>query len=298
MSRISGKMVKSIITKTSVPLGGYCANPYVGCLHGCKYCYASFMGRFSGHTEAWGDYLDVKYWEDIKNPKRYAGDRIVIGTVTDPYQPVEVKYGRTRDLLEQLKDSDAIITICTKSSLVVRDLDLLSTMKNTTVSFSINTLDEKFQQDMDLASSIKDRIVAMRSLYENGVRTVCFVSPIFPGITDVVSIIEEVKDICDFVWLENLNLRGDYKGRVLYYIRENYRELYPLYESIYYKDNNRYWGQLIEQIKKCAEENHFSWFDNYLPDGRSVPGKPAIVNYLYHEEVRGSENTGKRFGRV
>ena len=45
---------KDILTKSRLPLGGYSANPYVGCAHACKYCYASFMKRFTGHAEAWG----------------------------------------------------------------------------------------------------------------------------------------------------------------------------------------------------------------------------------------------------
>ena len=34
--------VKSILTKTNVPIGDYAVNPYVGCAHGCKYCYANY----------------------------------------------------------------------------------------------------------------------------------------------------------------------------------------------------------------------------------------------------------------
>ena len=49
---------KNIMTKSSLPVGGYSVNPYVGCTHACKYCYASFMKRFTGHTEEWGTFLD------------------------------------------------------------------------------------------------------------------------------------------------------------------------------------------------------------------------------------------------
>ena len=44
---------------------------------------------------------------------------------------------------------------------------------------------------MDNAVSIERRLKAMRQTYEAGIRTVCFVSPIFPRITDVKAIIEE-----------------------------------------------------------------------------------------------------------
>ena len=56
---------KNIMTKSSLPVGGYSVNPYVGCTHACKYCYASFMKRFTGHTEEWGTFLDVKHWPEI-----------------------------------------------------------------------------------------------------------------------------------------------------------------------------------------------------------------------------------------
>ena len=104
---------KNIMTKSTLPVGGYSVNPYVGCTHGCKYCYASFMKRFTGHTEPWGTFLDVKHWPIIKNPQKYKGQRVVIGSVTDGYLPQEAQFRNTRKLLEQLKNSGAELLICT-----------------------------------------------------------------------------------------------------------------------------------------------------------------------------------------
>lgn len=286
--------VNSVMTKSSLPVGGYSVNPYVGCPHACKYCYASFMKRFTGHIEDWGTFLDVKYWEPITNPKKYANQLAVIGSVTDGYNLYEEQFGRTRALLEELKDSDAKIMICTKSDLVVRDLDILTQMKDVTVSWSINTLDESFQSDMDEAVSIKRRLAAMKKIYEAGIRTVCFVSPIFPEITDIPAIIERVKNQCDFIWLENLNLRGTFKPTIMKYIEEKHADLLPLYKQIYSKGDKTYWKALEAFIENYTTEHGLPYINNYLPDGRSEKGKPTVINYFYHKEIRGSENTGSR----
>ena len=289
---------KNIMTKSTLPVGGYSVNPYVGCTHGCKYCYASFMKRFTGHTEPWGTFLDVKHWPAIKNPRKYAGQRVVIGSVTDGYLPQEEQFENTRKLLEQLKDSSAEILICTKSDLVVRDIDLLKEMGKVTVSWSINTLDEDFKNDMDNAVSIKRRLDAMKQVYDAGIRTVCFIAPVFPGITDFEAIFHQVRNQCDLIWLENLNLRGGFKKDILDYIRKKYPDLVPLYDAIYNKGDRSYFRGLEDQAERLAKENSCPFVDNELPYGRAEPGHPVIVNYFYHEEVRGSENTGKRTQKV
>ena len=285
---------KNIMTKSTLPVGGYSVNPYVGCTHGCKYCYASFMKRFTGHTEQWGAFLDVKRWPTIKNPWKYRGQRVVIGSVTDGYNPQEEQFGNTRRILEQLKGSGAEILICTKSDLVVRDLELLKTMGKVTVSWSINTLDEQFRADMDQAVSIERRLAAMKKVYDAGIRTVCFISPVFPGITDFEAIFERVRNQCDLVWLENLNLRGGFKKDIMDYIQEKYPDLVPLYDAIYNKKDRSYFQMLEQKAKRLAGNNHCPFVDNELPYGRAEQGHPVIVDYFYHEEVRGSENTGKR----
>lgn len=285
---------KNIMTKSTLPVGGYSVNPYVGCTHGCKYCYASFMKRFTGHTEPWGTFLDVKHWPIIKNPQKYKGQRVVIGSVTDGYLPQEAQFRNTRKLLEQLKNSGAELLICTKSDLVLRDLDLLKEMGKVTVSWSINTLEEAFQADMDNAVSVERRLDAMKQVYDAGIRTVCFISPVFPGITDFEAIFHRVKEQCDLVWLENLNLRGAFKQEILDYIKSKYPQLAPLYHAIYTEGDRSYFRDLEERARRLAEENNCPFVDNELPYGRAKPGHPVIVDYFYHEEIRGSENTGRR----
>ena len=108
------------------------------------------------------------------------------------------------------------------------------------------------------------------------------------------AILGRVRNQCDFVWLENLNLRGPFKAEILTYIRQKHPELVPLYDAIYQKRDRSYWQALEGEVRRIAAENGFPYLDNYLPDGRSAPGKPAIINYFYHEEVRGSENQGYR----
>ena len=279
---------KSVITKTDIPVCDYAVNPYVGCTHGCKYCYASFMKRFTNHPEEWGTFLDVKYWPKIKQPEKYAGKELFFGSVTDPYNPQEETYQRTRSLLKQLQGSDVKLSIQTKSDLVLRDIDLIKTYPDARVGFSINTLDESFKDDMDKAVSIERRLKAMKALHDAGIRTTCFISPIFPGITDCESIINRVKDQCNLVWLENLNLRGSYKGVILQYIKEKHPHLMPLYEEIYSHGSRLYWETLDTQLRKYAEGAGLSYLRDDDSMQRPFDAPPVIVNYFYHEEVRKS----------
>ena len=278
--------VKSVLTKSNLPVGDYSVNPYVGCTHACKYCYACFMKRFTNHQEEWGTFLDVKYWPERTRPEKYAGKEMFFGSVTDPYNPQEETYERTRSLLMQLAGSGIRLSIQTKSDLVLRDMDLIKTFPDARVGFSINTLDEEFKNDMDQAVSIERRLAAMKKLHDAGIRTTCFISPIFPGITDCEEIIDRVKNQCNLIWLENLNLRGSYKAVILDYIREKYQDLLPLYKEIYIHGSRLYWETLDMRLKEYAKESGLKYVrdDDSIKNPFDAP--PVIVNYFYHEEVR------------
>ncbi len=278
--------VKSILTKSNLPVADYSVNPYIGCEHGYKYCYASFMKRFTNHKEPWGSFVDVKTWPEIKHPERYKGKKLFIGSVTDPYQPIEERYGRTRKLLQELQGSGALKSIATKSDLILRDMDLIASFPNARVSFSINTLDETFTEEMDGSVSIARKIKAMSLLHEAGIRTTCFSSPIFPGITDCKAIIRECRDKCNLVWLENLNLRGEYKPVILDYIQRNYPSLSSLYDEIYREGKRDYWFTLNEELKDFCKEEALDYIRDDDSMTRPFDSAPIIVNYFFHEEVK------------
>ena len=248
--------VKNYLTKSNLPGIDFTINPYIGCSHKCRYCYASFMKKITNHSENWGNFIDIKLTEEEVDLKKIQNKTIFLSSVTDPYLSFEKEYLITRSILEEIKNSNCKLIITTKSSLILRDLDILKQIKNLTVCISINTIDEKFKNDMDKASSIKERIKTLKILYENNISTVAFISPIFPYITDIKDIIESVKDYVDFCWFENLKLRANYKKDILNYIKDNYKELYPKYLDIYFNENMSYFKNLSLVIKDiCSKYN-------------------------------------------
>lgn len=132
--------VADYITKSKLPAADYVINPYVGCPHQCIYCYAEFMKRFTRHDEKWGDFVDVKSCHKKVNAKKIAGASVLIGSVTDAYNPFENKYLVTKSILEQLANTNANIEILTKSSLITRDIDLFRKIPNIRIGISMNSL--------------------------------------------------------------------------------------------------------------------------------------------------------------
>ena len=260
--------VNDYLTKSNLPASDYVINPYVGCSHGCKYCYASFMKRFTGHTEDWGTFIDVKKRDKKINLNKISKKSVFLSSVTDCYNQLEEKYKLTRDVLEQLVNSNCYLSISTKSKLILRDIDLLKQITNLSVSMSINTIDENFRNDMDNASTIEERLNTLRELHDNGIHTVLFMSPIFPYITEWKKIIEKSKKFVDEYWFENLNLRGQYKTYIMNYIKNKYPKYYNSYVNIYIKNNKEYWIGLANEINDYCQKNNINY-----------------INYFYHEEL-------------
>lgn len=261
-------VVKDLVTKSNLPASDYVINPYVGCPHGCRYCYACFMKRFTNHGEAWGSFIDIKRCDKPISKKKLQGKSVFLSSVTDCYNPFEEKYRNTRKILEQLISINCELNISTKSHLILRDIDLLKQCNNLKVSVSVNTLDEQFKNDMDHASSIMKRLETLEILHQNGIYTVLFMSPIFPCITDYKEIIVKTQRYVDEYWFENLNLRGSYKQDILGYIKSACPQLVELYDEIYVKRNMRFWNNLAVEIEEYC-----------------VAHSIKHINYFYHKEL-------------
>jgi DNA repair photolyase len=213
---------KSILNKSRV--FEYCVNPYTGCRLNCRYCYARlFMGRYSGHKEAWGDFVDVKVnapevlGKQLEKAKR---GTVWISSVCDPYQPLEAKYELTRKCLRELVKKQFPVNIQTKSKLVLRDLDLFQQFEDIEVGMTVTTDDEKIARLFEpRASPVKERLNALERLHVSGIRTFAFVGPLLPGNPERLA--QRLEGIVDKVFIDRMNYIGSIKG---FYLRHGFKE--------------------------------------------------------------------------
>jgi DNA repair photolyase len=198
---------RTVLTKTGIDGYDYCINPYVGCEHGCRYCYATFMKRFTGHMEPWGEFVDVKVNAPSvlrRQLQRAKPGAVLVGTVTDPYQPLEEKYQVTRGCLEALAQVRFPVNILTRSPLCLRDLDLFTTFRALEVGLSITTDDEESKKLFEPRSpSIRSRLKALKTLHGAGIRTYAFVGPMLP--LDPSGLAEQLAGVVDEVLIDRLN---------------------------------------------------------------------------------------------
>lgn len=263
--KVSEIKCTSAIGKCGFPGGGWAINPYVGCSHNCLYCYARFIKRFTGHTEPWGSFVDVRIniaevlKKQLKSPKFKEG-RIYLGTVTDPYQPIESKYQLTRKVLGILKDYGAKVSILTKSDLVLRDLDLLKQFKDIDINFTITSFDEKWKQLTEPGSvAVKKRIEAIKTLVKNNISTFVMMGPYFPYFTNPEEMLRKFKRIgVQRVFTESFNTVGGNWTEVEKMMRKSYPKLLPEMKEILFdkqKFEEFYFNekQKLEKLSKALD---------------------------------------------
>jgi DNA repair photolyase len=227
--KVKEVFAKTILSKTAISGFDYCINPYVGCGHGCRYCYASFMKRFTGHLEPWGEFIDVKVNAPQllrKQLKRAKPGVVTLSTVTDPYQPMEKKYQLTRKCLEALLEAQFPVNLLTRSPLCLRDMDLFKQFDRIEVGFSIATHDEKVKKIFEPHSpSVDSRVNALRGLRRERIRTYAFVGPMLP--LDPKQLAEMLDGSIDEVLIDRMNypnkVKAIYrKAKLDPYLEENY----------------------------------------------------------------------------
>lgn len=195
---------KTILSKSQVH--DYTINPYVGCQHACSFCYARFMKRFSGHKEAWGNFIDVKInaadllLSEIKKKKK---GKVWISGICDPYQPIEAKHKITRKCMEILADNNWPIVIQTRSPLVLRDLDILKEADSIEVGLSITTANDEIRKIFEPnAPPIFERLRTIEELHRSGIKTYVMIAPILP---EAENLVNDLKGRIDYLIIDRMN---------------------------------------------------------------------------------------------
>lgn len=179
---------KSALNRSGLPELDYALNPYLGCLHGCRYCYAADMTP-GDSPETWGSLVAVrKNIVDVLKKEVKIKRRGIVGisTITDPYQAVEGKYRLTEKCIDVLTYNGFRVSIQTKSPLVLRDIDLFKKRKNLIdIGMSIATPNSDVSIIIDKDSPVpSSRMRALGILADSGIQTWMYLGPIIPGVND------------------------------------------------------------------------------------------------------------------
>lgn len=240
---------RSLLNLSRIPGARYVINPYTGCQNSCAYCYANFMSRHSGRQEPWGEWVDVKVnaLEVLERElKKARKDSVLLSSVCDPYQPLERRYMLTRRILEKLLERDFPVDILTKSMLVLRDSGIIRRFTNRRVGLTITGLGERDRMVIEpFASSHSDRLMALRTLKEEGIETYAFVGPVLPGLTDLEKVFSDIAGKVRFAMVDKLNVKPCVSPMLGRMAEKDYPRLL----------NGTDWGSVREKVRETANRH-------------------------------------------
>jgi DNA repair photolyase len=224
-------------------------NPYMGCVHQCTFCYvrAFELRADRPYDDRYGQSIRVK--TNIVEVLRaqlaratWQHESVSMGAATDPYQPAEGRYRLTRGCIEALGSAATPFSIITRGPLIVRDADVLAEAARrakVSVTFSVPTLDDEVWRKTEPGTAHpRQRLRALKTLVDAGVRASVGMAPLLPGISDRPELMEQVvreareAGACG-VWANLLYLRPGTREHFLTALAEDYPEQLPAYERLY-----------------------------------------------------------------
>jgi DNA repair photolyase len=240
---------KAALNRVKGMMFSWSLNPYMGCVHQCTFCYVRafelradrpFDDRYGRSIRVKTNVVEVLRRELAK--ASWEHETVAIGAATDPYQPAEGRYRLTRGCLEALCDFSNPFSIITRGPLIIRDVDVLaegSRRASVSVTFSIPTLDEEVWRRTEPGTAHpRQRLRALKTLVDAGVKANVGMAPILPGISDRPEQIEEVvraareAGACG-VWSNLLFLRPGTREHFLDALARDYPEQLDRYERLY-----------------------------------------------------------------
>ncbi|MEA1993041.1 MAG: radical SAM protein [Euryarchaeota archaeon] len=249
---------KSILSKSGLYGIDYAVNPYTGCEHGCIYCYAVFMKKFTERREEWGEFVDIKLNAPrvlAKQIKKSKKGSILFSSVTDPYQPLEKKYEITKKCLHVLFRHDFPLSFLTKSDLILRDRELIEKM-NATVGVTFTTVDEKVRKIFEpRASPIENRLKILDEIENSYV----FFGPIIPFFSDSEKKLREAfasfeeKDV-KHVHIDKMNIYPNVWRRLRKHLDS---KMVKRYKKI--KNSEKHPRLLKKRVLKILEDFNFEY---------------------------------------
>lgn len=224
-------------------------NPFRGCVHHCRFCFASPTHRYFDLASA-EDFFGIIFVKtnlpevlaEELSRRSWRREQVAIGTATDPYQPVEGRYRLTRRCLEAFARFRTPISLVTKGTMVLRDLDVLQELTRragATVCFSVPTVDGEIWRRTELGTPPPwQRLRVMERLVAGGIRAGVLMAPLLPGLSANPEQIERtVRAAAEhgtcFIGANLLHLDAGIREYFLGFLEREYPELLEGYRRLY-----------------------------------------------------------------
>jgi DNA repair photolyase len=246
---VQAKSILNRVPEASLVPFRWTINPYRGCSHACKYCFArpthKYLDFDAGRDFEREIVVKVNAPEvlrvELARPA-WKGEHVALGTNTDPYQWVEGRYRLMPGIWEAMRDAANPCSILTKSPLLLRDLRLMEEIAARTefsAALSVPTLDERaWRATEPHTPSPRARLEAVAELTRAGIHTGVLIAPLMPGINDAPEQVAEILELAGeagaaYVSGIALHLRGDVKGLFFEWLQEYRPDLLPRYRQLY-----------------------------------------------------------------
>jgi DNA repair photolyase len=264
MIKVAEIQAKSVLVRSKLPDTEYVVNPYTGCAFGCHYCYASFAGRFVGEPIGnWGNYVYAKvnavplFEAELAKLRRVGkAPTLLLSSVTDAYQGAERKYRLTRGILEVLarEPYPGVVSILTKSPLVLRDMELLAALPRAVVGLTVTTTDDRLSRFLEVRAPLGSRrIEALAALTARGIETYAFVGPLLPHFRYEPAALDAVfaglvRAGVRSVYVEHINLRPYIQQRLGRALANASREVQDVYRGAKTDEHRRVLDGIVTEL--------------------------------------------------
>jgi DNA repair photolyase len=243
--------IKQILNPTSIGLGEYVINPFMGCEYSCLYCYVRSNKVISKRLGEWGKYVDIRINAPELLEKEIASKKpkcVLLGSTTDCFQPIERQYMVTKSILDILNKNKIYYHILTKSPNIIEYTDLLKQGFCKIIYFTINNISPEFKNKLEPKSpEFELRFKAINKMLDEDISVVPYFSPIIPWLSDFSKIFSLFRK-SNSVEFEGLNMNLININDIITEITSLNPELKPKYENLL--QNKIFYDSFWTGIKK------------------------------------------------
>lgn len=190
----------------------YACNIYIGCNHGCKYCYAPSI-RFTTRENYIKPEPRKSILDDFENDCKKLNNfnsQVQFCFMTDPYNSLESELRLTRKCLEIALNYKIPISILTKSDSVLNDIDIFKKFgKNIKIGFTLTFDNNDYSTRWEPEASTPDkRIEALKILHDNNILTWASFEPVIVAEQSL----NMIKSVIEYVDIFKIGKLNNYKG--------------------------------------------------------------------------------------